>query len=614
MRGGSLNALWSEAFFDELARAGVRVVCIAPGSRSTPLVLAAARDGRFRLISVIDERSAGFVGLGVGKGSGSPAVVITTSGTAGANLYPAVIEAAQAEVPLIVLTADRPHRLRDTDGNQSMDQLRLFGSFPRAFFEVAPPRAGDSELGHLRGLAARAVALSSGPPAGPIHLNFPFEKPLEPDQLSSHGTAMAEPSPGGAQRAPLTGRRGSEPYVSVPTPASVLPADTVQELRDRIRASERGVIVAGPVPNSEVVGAAVLELAQVTGFPVLADPLSGARFLEADEVYQVARYDLFLRSESARTELRPDLILRIGGSPTSAGALQYLNDHRDAGQIVIDEGLRWKDHLSAATDYLRASPAHLLQEVSSGLTKEPNQAWTARWKAAENAAEAVAQDPPGDGLLEGQVLSAVVGCLPPEANLLVASSMPIRDLDAFVPSGPHRLRVFGNRGVSGIDGLVSTTVGLALTEPSETSGSPTVGVIGDLALLHDVNGLQALQSAEVPVVLVVVNNDGGGIFQTLPVRDNEPAFTRFFSTPHGMDFRHAAALYGLRYGKADDLEVLEQKVTTALASGVSTLLEVQTNKEVTHRRRKAVIDAVVSSVDRLWPGTDGPAAERPHQS
>jgi hypothetical protein len=250
MTGGAGNAFWAGAFFDELARIGVRFVCVAPGSRSTPLVLAAAQDGRFQMVSVIDERSAGFLALGVGKASQNPAVVITTSGTAAANLFPAVIEASQGEVPLLVLTADRPHRLRDTDGNQAMDQIRLFGAFPRAFFDVAPPVIEAPPVRHLRSLAARAVSLAMGPPAGPVHLNFPFEKPLEPavGPSLSEGGAGLETFRRDHPRAGL-GRPDQVPTLGFPSVLLLLPKSSLIESARPWRAPEGLSWWPGPVPS-----------------------------------------------------------------------------------------------------------------------------------------------------------------------------------------------------------------------------------------------------------------------------------------------------------------------------------------------------------------------------
>ena len=591
MTGKNVNAVWAGALLDELARSGVRVVCVAPGSRSTPLVLAAAGDERFRMVSVVDERSAGFFALGVGKVSGTPAVVITTSGTAGANLYPAIVEASHGEVPLLVLTADRPHRLRDTDGNQAMDQIRLFGSFPRAFFEVAPATLGDGELKHLRGQACRAVALAQGPPPGPVHMNLPFEKPLEPDapEMGKVGSAGNLALTGSLA---LRGREGGKPFVRVAPRGVRVSQEEVDRLLATLGESPRGLIVAGPVPHALETGAAILSLAAATGFPLLADPLSGARFAPSHGAHVVAGYDLFLRSPEARAALRPDFILRVGASPTSAGLLEFLRVHEGVPQVVVDDGHRWKDHTASAHEYFRHSPHGLLSALALEATGSGDPAWRALWEEAEGRTRRVLEAQPRSELLEGWILEAVAEILPEGANLLVANSMPIRDLDAFGKPRAEPLNVFGNRGASGIDGLVSTTLGIGLAREGST-----VGVLGDLAFFHDMNGLLTLKQEKLPVGFVVVNNDGGGIFHTLPVRAFEPAFTQYFATPHGLDFRTAAELYGLAYRRAVSVDDFRTDLLALVSGGEPFILEVRTVREEVHVRRREILQGVEKAME-----------------
>jgi 2-succinyl-5-enolpyruvyl-6-hydroxy-3-cyclohexene-1-carboxylate synthase len=586
VKGGDLNALWAAVFLDELARSGVREVCVAPGSRSTPLVLAAASDGRFRLHSVVDERSAGFLALGMGKVTGVPAAVITTSGTAGANLFPAVVEASQGEVPLLVLTADRPHRLRDSDTNQAMDQLRLFGEFPRRFFEMAPPRLADADLKHVRVQACRAVAAAVGAPAGPVHLNFPFEKPLEPS-----GPRPEDP-PGGISTLAWRGRVGREPFLRVPKQASRLPAEEVTRLRERIGGSARGVIVAGPNPDQLGVAPALRALSAATGFPLLADPLSGARFGDPEGGHVIPGYDLFLRSPGVRKALAPDLVLRVGASPTSASLLHYLEEHAGAFQAVVDDGHRWKDHLSTGHLYLRADPSELLGELAGGVSSRAETSWLDLWADAGERALALVQEWAPGSLLEGESVARVVELLPPGASLVVGNSMPIRELDAFAAPAEKALRVFGNRGTSGIDGMVSTTLGVGLASPG-----PTVGVLGDLALFHDMNGLLALKGTRHPVGFIVVNNDGGGIFHTLPVREHEPAFSRFITTPHGLDFEKVAALYALSFRRVEEVGALAGVLSGLLEGGGPFILEVRVPRAEGHEARRAFMNALVAEFE-----------------
>lgn len=585
MSGAEATTLWARAFVDELARAGVRQVVVAPGSRSTPLVLAFAEDGRFAVRVHLDERSAGFFALGVGKATGVPAAVVTTSGTATANLLPAVIEAAQGETPLLVLTADRPHRLRDADANQAIDQVRLYGPFVRAFFEAAPPTREGPALRHLRALAGRAVLATREAPSGPVHVNFPFDKPLEPAGASRDGVAFAAQHPLAAG-----GRQEGEPFVDARPARRGASPDQMARLSALVAAARSGVVVAGPSSEPGRLGEAAIRLASATGFPLLADPLSGARFRPSAGAQVVDGYDLFLRDAYVRERLAPDLILRVGSSPTS-GALQgWMEHHNGVRHVVVDGGGRWKDHAAIATDYVRADGADTLRTLAGNVARTVDPAWTWAWGAASAVTRATLEAHAGGEPYEGEILAAVAAAIPAGAALFVSSSMPVRDLDAFAAPREEPMTVLGNRGASGIDGIVSTAFGVAAATPS-----PTVCVLGDVALLHDQNGLLWSREPDAPVVFVLVDNDGGGIFHMLPVRDHEPWFTPLFATPHGLDFQHAARLFGVALddvGAAD----LGDALGRALAAGGTRILRVRTDRAAVHRRRREVADAVAGSV------------------
>jgi 2-succinyl-5-enolpyruvyl-6-hydroxy-3-cyclohexene-1-carboxylate synthase len=294
--------------------------------------------------------------------------------------------------------------------------------------------------------------------------------------------------------------------------------------------------------------------------------------------------------------LAPDLIVRVGSSPTSSAVLTFLEEHGQATQVVVDEGHRWKDHLSTADAYLSAAPAPLLERLSANTPRLAAGGWEDLWEERAARTRMVVDGWKGPDLLEGEILAAVAETLPEEANLVVASSMPIRDLDAFGSPGSTTLNVYGNRGASGIDGLVSTTVGVAAAADGAV---PTIGVLGDLAFIHDTNGLLALKDLGPWAVFVVVNNDGGGIFHTLPVREHEPAFSRFFTTPHGLDFAKAAELYGLPFSSADSLESFRTSFGQALGTGRPAIVEVRTHRVGTHAQRRALVEAVVEAVELL---------------
>jgi 2-succinyl-5-enolpyruvyl-6-hydroxy-3-cyclohexene-1-carboxylate synthase len=585
--GADATTAWARAFVDELARVGVREVVVAPGSRSTPLVLAFAGDGRFRVRVHLDERSAGFFALGVGKASGMPAAVVTTSGTATANLHGAVIEAAQGEAPLLVLTADRPHRLRGADANQAIDQTRLYGPHVRAFFEVAPPTLEGPALRHLRTLAARAVLAAREAPAGPVHVNFPFDKPLEPAAPSDEAAAFASEHPLAAG-----GRGEARPFVAVAPARRVATQEELGRLRATLAAARRGVVVAGPSAEPDRDGPAATALASAAGFPLLADPLSGARFGPSGGALVVGEYDLILREGDVRARLAPDLVVRTGASPTSAALQRWLEDHNGVTHVVLDGGGRWKDHASVATHYVRADAADALHHLAGEIACDADPSWADAWRRCASVTRgALAADARGEPH-EGHVLATVASSLPAGTVLFVSSSMPVRDLDAFGPPREDALRVLGNRGASGIDGIVSTAFGVSAASGGDR---PVVCVLGDVALFHDQNGLLWQREPDARVVFVLVDNDGGGIFHMLPVRDHEPHFTRLFATPHGLDFRHAAALHGISLRDVDAAG-LGAALTDALAAGRTCILRVRGDRDTNARRHREVAEAVARSV------------------
>ena len=579
------NAVWAQAFAEELARAGVSDVCIAPGSRSAPLVLACARLGAFRMRVHLDERAAGYFALGLGKATGIPAAVVTTSGTAAANLFPAVVEASLSESPLLVLTADRPHRLRGADANQTIEQVRLYGVYTREFFDVPMPAAEGPALRHLRTIAGRAVASAVGLPAGPVHLNFPFDLPLEPTGRD-HGDgqdalAVAHPLA-------VRGRTVAGPYVSVGRRRPILGEGEIGALRTRLAASRRPLLVAGPSVDATALGAAATRFAEALEVPVLADPLSGARYGHRRGGHACAGYDLFLREPAVRSALVPDLVLRVGRTPTSAALIEYLENVSLDAQVVIDPSYRWKDHLATAAHVFRGDAADALGRLAERRQRaERDPAWRTLWIRLEHAVGAALEEPlartGASTRFEGMVARHVVRAIPADGTLFVSGSMPIRDVDAFGGTRTDPLRVVGNRGASGIDGIMSTALGVAAG-----IGATVVALLGDLALLHDTNGLLAAREPDARVVFVVVNNDGGGIFHFLPIREHEPHFTPLFATPHGIEPERVAALHGLPWQRVDP-ENLSEQVERAVLEGRSRILEVKTDREINRQRREQAV-------------------------
>jgi len=545
------------ALVDELARCGMEHACTAPGSRNTPIILSLAREHRIRCWSHVDERCAAFFALGAARASRRPVAVTCTSGTAAANLLPAVIEAREAGVPLIVLTADRPPELRQIGAGQTIDQVKLYGDAVKWFFELGVPEASPERLRWIRALACRAYWTAREGRPGPVHLNIPLREPLTLD----------EPLPPDE-----TGRGGDLPYVLADTRKPAAPRG------DQPAGSM--VIVAGagtPHPDR------VAELAARHRIPLLADPLSGAR----RGLAAIAHYDLVLRDLAFAATLRPQFVFRTGELPTSKPLRSWLATLTTAAQIAFGPRGAWHDPDAVVGMRIAGElplPDHLVTEPG----------WLERWRQADAAVSAALREPLIAGGLSEPLVAAALGLdLPAEATLFVASSMPVRDVEAMFPVREDPPRVLANRGANGIDGTVSSAFGAAAV-----SDGPVVLLIGDVALAHDIGGLLAARRTGLKITIVVLNNDGGGIFHFLPVAEQGAPFEEHVATPTGLDFRHAAALYGCDYELATTLDELRELTRRSIDGALTTIIEVRTkrvaNREL-HRQLEAAALAALGS-------------------
>ena len=583
MTAPNRTTLHGRAVVDELARGGVTAVCVAPGSRSTPLTVALAAHDDIRIFSHLDERSAAFFALGRARRTGEPTPVVTTSGTAAANLHPAVVEASQARVPLLALTADRPAELRDSGANQTVDQEKLYGSAVRFYADLPEPTAESRTLRSTRTKVAQGLAAASGTPAGPVHLNCPFPKPLEP-------TPVEGDVPGDLDPLAATGRSGGEPFVrrSAGTPA--LGGRDLRSLVETLDAG-RGLVVAGPADPPGHDPEAFAALAAATGFPLLADPLSNLRYgghVRTTPV--VGAYDAYLNSAATADWPAPEVVLRAGASPTSKPLRRYLAD-TGARQVVVDPAGEWREAEFAATDLVTADPSRLAARLSERARPSGDPGWVERWERADAIARAVhGEAGAGGDRFEGRVLETLADRAPDPSTLVVSNSMPVRDLDRFGAPSTTNLTVLGNRGASGIDGVVSTALGAG----SATTDHLTLA-IGDLAIYHDMNGLLALSRCDVEATIVLVDNDGGGIFHLLPIEGFEPPFTDQFKTPHGLDFEPTADLYDLAF-QTVGLDDLGDAYSESVATPGSDVLRVAFDAESSHRTRESLRERVVERV------------------
>lgn len=555
-----------QAFVEEMVRAGVGHACVSPGARNTPLVLALAARAEVHAWSHVDERSGSFFALGIAKATRSPVAIVCTSGTAAANFYPAVIEARYAHVPLLVLTADRPAELRDCDAAQSIDQIKLYGNHVKWFVEVGGVEAGDR---YFRSLACQAVATARELPAGPVHLNFPFREPLLP--LPRGVESSNGPSPARQDACASVYRSELRP-----TAASL---DSIATL---VAATPRGLIACGPSDALAETSAAIIRLAATTGYPLLADPTSQLRGRRYASPLLVDSYDVLLRDDQTAANLAPDIVFRIGPMPTAKAFARYLDSHPGVRQIVLDADGSWNDPFHLMTDLLRGEATFTCDALSDRIASLRRSGqlidcdWQDRWLAAAARVRRSlsSQVENLDEMFEGKVFSELARRLPDGACLYVGNSMAIRDLESFWPGGGPDLRFLCNRGVNGIDGFLSSGLGAAAA-----SAGPVVIVTGDLGFYHDLNGLLAVKRYGLRAVIILLNNDGGGIFSYLPQADCGSAFGEYFLTSHGLDFRAAAEMYGCEFRRAASWPDFRAALDDGLRFAGTMVVEVPVNRE-----------------------------------
>lgn len=558
---------WVGSFVDELVARGLRDLCYCPGSRSTPLAIAFARHTQVKLWSHLDERSCAFFALGMAKADPTrPVAILCSSGTAAVNFAPAVVEAYHSHVPLIVLTADRPPELQDLGANQTIDQHRLYGPAVKWFSQLPLPEASPEMLRYVRMIAARAVATTQQAPMGPVHLDFLFREPLVPAHFEYT----------------LRHDDGDGVYVGENV---TLPFDAYD--------IDRPLIVAGP--DAGVDQELLLTLAQRLGAPVLADPLSGARSVDHESGELITAYDLFLRPKTVVDTLRPGFILRLGAPPTSKPLATFLARHRDVSQYAVADRGKWPDPDLSATTVIAADPgavcAAMLQDLSEYTAA--SEAWTGLWRDLDSRTRATVEEvlEEAPAATEPSLVSDLAALLPHGSSVFAGNSMPVRDIDSFFGTQRKRVSILGSRGASGIDGVVSTALGV-----STRADGPTVLVIGDISFYHDMNGLLAARRHNLSATIVLVNNDGGGIFSFLPQHDQSEDFEALFGTPHGLDFSHVGPMYGVGFQRVETREQYRDALKASLEAPGVQVIEVRTDREENLRLHQRIAEAVAQAV------------------
>ncbi len=580
---------YAGAFFHGLREAGVRHVVVSPGSRSTPLTITARHTPGLRTWVELDERAAAFFALGLAKASGRPAVLVCTSGTAAANYLPAIVEAHYARVPMIVATTDRPPELRDWGAGQTIEQNGLYGRYARWASEVPIPEAGEEARRHAGQLAGRAFDEATSTPAGAVHLNWPLREPLPP--------------PAGELEAILS---ASAEGLRVPRfrTAPAIPArDDVDALVSLARAHERGVVLVGPRADDVALADAIAAFSAAAGWPVLADPASNLRSgRDPARAPILDAGDLLLREGPFREAHAPEVVVRVGDPPVSKPGRLWIEAVEPREVVWLDLGGQWGEPSRRATRVLRGGAAALLDGAAARLAAPPDRttlrdrSWCRDFEAmnavARQALDRAARDDAGFCGLS--VASAVARCAPEDAELFVSNSMAVRLLDLAFAARTAPLRVHASRGAAGIDGINSTALGIAAA-----SDRPTILFTGDLAFLHDLSGLLITRRVTLRLTIVVLDDDGGGIFSMLPIasQGEAVAFRELFHTPHGLDLERVAAAFALPYSKAGDVAGLEAAIRAGTSARGFSIVHVPVEAKTNETRFRGAVAAARAAVD-----------------
>ncbi|MBI9070985.1 MAG: 2-succinyl-5-enolpyruvyl-6-hydroxy-3-cyclohexene-1-carboxylic-acid synthase [Melioribacteraceae bacterium] len=579
------NYIWSQQFVQKLAELGVKYVCISPGSRNTPLNLAFHNEERIKTFVNIDERSSGFFALGLAMESDSPVAVVTTSGTAVAELYPAIIEAYQQKVPLIICTADRPPELKNCGANQTIDQNNIFANHINWFYDLGLPELNEVRLNHLRSIAEKAFISSFLANRGPVHLNFPFSKPLEPDSFTD---TIQQKIISGSQRFNDLSDLKEEH----------IPYRQISNLAGNIINISEGIIIcgSGDYRNSK---ADIINLSLKLGYPIFSDAASSLKFGNQATENIIINHTAFLRSNKFRDSNHPKIIIHFGSAPTSKVMLDYFK-HAEADKYLVNKYDEWKDPSNTAKEIIKAGDKEFCKELIKQISclppgKERKNDWLNLFISADIKSKKIiyrfltrAKFP-----FEGSIYNYVLDAVPGNSNIMVSNSSPIRDLDSFSDRFKKNINVFSNRGASGIDGIISTAIGI-----SAQSKTKTFLITGDLAFYHDLNGLLASSIHNIDLTIILINNNGGGLFEMLPISSsNKKAFEKYFTTPHNLDFKPIVKGYKGKYKLIKSWDELTKELRRKSNLRNLTVLEIQTDSHKSKSQRLKCRANVVKEID-----------------
>ncbi|WP_160724086.1 2-succinyl-5-enolpyruvyl-6-hydroxy-3-cyclohexene-1-carboxylic-acid synthase [Bacillus sp. USDA818B3_A] len=571
------------AFVAELVLTGVTDVVVSPGSRSTPMAMVMAEHPDLNVHIHVDERSAAFFGLGIAKATNKPVALLCTSGTAAANYFPAIVEARYSRVPLLVLTADRPHELREVGAPQAIDQLQLYGHHVKWFADMALPENSSGMLRYARTICARAAAIAAQEPAGPVHLNFPFREPLVP-KLDETLFELSERPKG---------------YVKIQNGDLLVRDEEIEEIAGLLKGKERGIIVCGNIGDEDF-AKAVTALADKLNYPIIADPLSQLRSGSHDLENIIEAYDTFLRNEDAKSYLKPEVVLRFGAMPVSKALTIFIKDHSSADHYVIDGGGGWRDPSALSTNMIFCNETIFCHKLLTYLDEKSSSVYLEDWKKVNLLTkEQLAAIRDVTELSEGKLFYQLADLLPVESTLFVGNSMPIRDLDSFFLNNNKSIKVMANRGANGIDGTVSTAIGAAVYS------KPLYLILGDLTFFHDLNGLIAAKLYDIDIHILLVNNNGGGIFSFLPQSEHPKHFDRLFGTPLDIDFKHAVNMFNGSYEKIKDWDQLGTLLKESKNKKGIHVYEINTNRDRNRDEHRHLWRSVSQEISNLVNEANG---------
>jgi 2-succinyl-5-enolpyruvyl-6-hydroxy-3-cyclohexene-1-carboxylate synthase len=580
------NFIWANVFVNQLCDLGVRFACISPGSRSTPLTLAFAEQKKIKCFVHIDERVSGFFAMGLAKASGLPVAIVTTSGTATAELYPAIIEAYQQRIPLIICTADRPPELLNTGANQTINQWNLYKNHIRWFKYIGLPQLSVKRIINLQKIAVRAFETSLIKNKGPVHLNFPFRKPLEPNSFTDEVDDEILMT--------IKNCITSEANINRNNNLTKRETKQINKIAENIIRNEKGLIIVGPKEYDQDFVSKLKLLSKITGYPILADGVSHLRFKTSVSDKNICcNYNAYLRSQKFKNNNKPGIILQFGRTVTSVFLQNYIKQSKPLRFIINEYGDLFGP--SKSSKVFKFNPVTFCENLIRVLTESKfkrKHNWMKIFKKAEILTEEIKTLllKKSNLTIEPKVFSELISIIPANTKIMVGNSLPIRDFDNFVGKTNKNLKLFFNRGASGIDGVTSTALGIALIE------KPVVLITGDLSFLHDLNALLPAKKYSIPLVVILINNNGGGIFEMLPISSNNK-FKTYFKTPHNLNIAPMVKSFGLEHQLIKNEKELKIKLINSLQKKSFTVLEIVTDSISSFQMRKKYWAEVVKKIE-----------------